>query len=382
MKRAAFLLAAIAFIALSCNSGGDKLVVKGTIENANNNKIFLSKTEGQQQMKADSATLGEDGSFTLEAPLEHKRFLYLGQVSKNNYIQLIGKPGDEITVNASMPDLGSDYSVAGSEESENVRYLTNLITSTQQSIDSLRSAFEKEKQGVSNEDEISSMHQSNQSQIRSLAEDFYAKKTEFIDEHLGDLSTMVGLSGLNINEYFSYYEKVDSALMEEYPNNPEVKNFHQFVERRKKEVQAKNKSDEKLAKGKTAPDFTLKNPDDEPRTLSDLRGNYVLLDFWASWCQPCRKENPNLVENYKKYSDQGFEIFQVSLDRTRDAWLKGIKEDNLGRWYHAYDSDNKVAQMYNIRAIPASFLLNKKGEIVAKNLRGEQLESHLSRLFE
>jgi thiol-disulfide isomerase/thioredoxin len=108
-----------------------------------------------------------------------------------------------------------------------------------------------------------------------------------------------------------------------------------------------------------------------------------LLDFWASWCKPCRVENPNLVDAYKKFNDQGFEIYQVSLDRKRDAWEKAIKNDNLD-WVHVSDLEfwnSSAAQTYNVRSIPANYLLNKKGEIIAKDLRGEALDKKLHEIF-
>lgn len=382
MKRTAFILALVAIVALSCGKGGnDKAVVSGTISGADNAQIFLSKVEGQEQQKVDSVKIADDGSFTLETPLQHKRFLYVGQVGQKNYIQLIAEPGDDITIDASMNDLGKDYSLEGSEESENVRRLSEMLMETRNNIDSLRKDFQQKSKNTEDKTQLMQMQQDNQSEIQAVADAYYEKKIEFVENHMGDMSSMVGLSGLKINQYFEYYEKVDSALMENYPENPEVEGFHKFVERRKKEVTAGRKKDAKLAEGSKAPDFTLSNPNGKERSLSEMEGNYVLLDFWASWCQPCRRENPNLVDNYEKYNQQGFEIFQVSLDRKRDAWLKGIEEDNLGNWYHVYDANNKVAEMYNIRAIPASFLLDKQGRIIGKNLRGKQLGQRLQQIF-
>jgi len=108
-----------------------------------------------------------------------------------------------------------------------------------------------------------------------------------------------------------------------------------------------------------------------------------LLDFWASWCAPCRGENPNLVANYKKYHDKGFEIFQVSLDQSKDSWIKAIKADQLN-WHHVSDLkywSSAPAKLYGVRGIPANFLLDKDGKIIAKNLRGPALGMKLKELF-
>jgi peroxiredoxin len=139
----------------------------------------------------------------------------------------------------------------------------------------------------------------------------------------------------------------------------------------------------KTAVGSMAPDFSQNDPNGTPISLSSLRGKYVLVDFWASWCQPCRMENPNIVNAYKNFKDKGFEILGVSLDQDGAAWAKAITDDKL-TWKHVSDLkywDNEVAKMYGIRSIPASFLLDQEGKIIAKDLRGEALEAKLKELM-
>lgn len=134
--------------------------------------------------------------------------------------------------------------------------------------------------------------------------------------------------------------------------------------------------------GDYAPEIIQESTEGEPIKLSDLRGKYVLIDFWASWCGPCRKENPVLVDAYGKYSNakfkkaKGFEIFSVSLDRSKKSWLDAIEKDQLTWDYHVSDLkfwQNEAAQTYQVRSIPMNFLINPQGVIVAKNLRGERL---------
>ena len=135
--------------------------------------------------------------------------------------------------------------------------------------------------------------------------------------------------------------------------------------------------------GKVAPDFTQNTPEGEELKLSDLRGKYILIDFWASWCGPCRRENPNVVRMYDKYKAKGFDILGVSLDRDQGRWLKAIEQDQLG-WLHVSDLkgwQNAVAKQYNITSIPKTILLDPEGKIIGKNLRGPSLEQKLEEIF-
>ncbi|MFL5746759.1 MAG: redoxin domain-containing protein [Niastella sp.] len=150
-----------------------------------------------------------------------------------------------------------------------------------------------------------------------------------------------------------------------------------------KEIAARIDLLSKVEEGKPAQEFTQSTPDGKQVKLADYKGKYVLIEFWASWCGPCRAENPNLLKQYKMYNSKGFDILSVSLDKEKEPWLKAVEHDALP-WTQVSDLkgwSNEVAVLYGIRAVPASFLLDPTGKIVATGLRGETLNQKLESLF-
>ena len=135
--------------------------------------------------------------------------------------------------------------------------------------------------------------------------------------------------------------------------------------------------------GVEAPDFAMQTPEGETLKMSDLRGKVLLVDFWASWCGPCRKENPKVVRLYEKYKDKGFEILGVSLDSKKDRWINAIAQDGL-TWPQISDLKgwkNEAAKMYGVRSIPTTLLLDAEGKIIGRNYRGAALEAKLKEIL-
>ena len=138
--------------------------------------------------------------------------------------------------------------------------------------------------------------------------------------------------------------------------------------------------------GSVAPNFEAETPEGTMLSLKDAMGTYTIIDFWASWCRPCRMENPNVVRVYNKYHDKGLNIISVSLDKKgqKDRWIKAIEDDNMD-WYHVSNLEfwqDPIARQYNVRSIPATFLLDSEGKIIDKNLRGQALEDKIASLLE
>ena len=186
------------------------------------------------------------------------------------------------------------------------------------------------------------------------------------------VTAIYGVNYLNKEEDFPFLDSLAVRLKQDMPNSRYVNDFAQGLDKMRG-----------TTIGQLAPEIALPNPQGEVKKLSDLRGNIVMIDFWAAWCGPCRRENPNVVRLYDKYKDKGFEIYGVSLDRSKEDWVKAIEKDGL-TWTQVSDLNyfnSEAARTYGIDAIPATILLDKEGKIIARNLRGQALEDKLAELF-
>jgi len=215
--------------------------------------------------------------------------------------------------------------------------------------------------------------------IRTQMEKLNADRTNyminFVQKYPGKIVTAFIVST-------SLMQILDGTQLEQAANGFDAKTGEsQWVKLLKDQVASQKRS----AIGQMFADITLKTPDDNPISISDYagKGKYVLLDFWAAWCQPCRMANPRVVELYKRYKDKGFEIVGISLDQSKDAWVKAIKDDNL-TWPHMSDLQywqSAAAKLYSVSSIPHTVLLDKDGKIIAKGLHVEALAVKLAELF-
>jgi peroxiredoxin len=369
LYRTLLFIAATASL-IACNSEPKKdgnIAVHGTAPvDFAGQQIYLFTVDAQSQQKADSALINEDGSFELISTIEKLDFYQIG-IDSRNRINLGLQPNEEITLTIRNAQFEQDYNISGSTESEKIQEVIGLQIEGFQKQDSLGKAIQAAQQ----QQDVMSF-----TQLRQMAQEsalnYQAKLAKFATSNSSSIASLIALQQLNVDQNFEVYEKVITDLKPSMEGHFFYDNFASVVASKKK-----------LAVGAIAPDLKFPNPTGELIAVSDYRGKYVLLDFWASWCKPCRMENPNVVRMYEKYSSKGFEIVGISLDQKEQAWVSAINQDKL-TWPQMSDLKGwsaEPAQVYGVRAIPATFLLDPEGKIIAKDLRGHALEEKLQELF-
>ncbi len=380
-------VALAAVILAACDSNPNEFTVSGEMKNASGEKLYLVELQLNELKVKDSTIVKEDGQFSFTGETANPQF-YVLRTEPRNFLTLIAAPKDDIVVHADIDNLNQTYSVTGSEDSRLIQEMQFQLNQTIEELDSLG----RQLQSNMGEPDFAQLREQMGQKMQQVFENQRNFTLNYIEENKESLASMMALFQqvgprnyvMDPNSDFEYFEMVDSALMANIPESETVKAFHSQVIEMRRQLGLDKEGTQRLSIGSVAPDIALPSPEGDTIKLSSLRGNYVLLDFWASWCRPCRVENPNLVKNYKEFNDKGFEIYQVSLDKTRSAWVNGIEKDNLD-WYHVSDLqfwNSSAARKYNVQGIPASFLLDKEGRIIAKNLRGDALEAKLSEIFD
>lgn len=353
------------FLLTSCNTvSNDKFTVNGYVENAGNiNKILLYEGE----TLVDSIALNK-GKFQFEKTAKEAT-LYTLVIGYMPYM-LVLKDGDKVEFGTDLNNDASQYSVKGSETSSKLQELSVIRERFQKEQTALQNEFE---QRVNGGEEVSAIQDELMNKSFNSTEELSEQTLKFSNENKDNLAGFYGMLFLFSIDPTNYEEqliKYASEVKSKFPNNPFVQSFAIHMEELKP-----------LSIGQEAPDFTSLTPEGKAVKLSDLKGQYVLLDFWASWCAPCREENPNIVSQYHRFKSKGFTVLGVSLDENQASWLKAIKDDKLD-WTQLSDLkqwDSEAGQLYNITAIPTSFLIDPDGKIIGKNLRGVALKQFLEK---
>jgi peroxiredoxin len=362
--------------------------ISGTLKNPQKgNYIYLGELLSKEIKPTDSVKLTNDGTFSFKRELKAPAF-YILRVNDRSFLTMLLKPGEKISLDSYYDSLNYPNSVSGSEGTGLMNEYNRNLKNTINKLSGLSTVYRQNATNPRLPAIIDSLDRTAQLYLDEI--NTYTKG--YIDKNLSSLVSLIALYQqvapnvyvLNPSKDYNYYLKVDSALSKLYPDYEPVTSLHEQVKQLREGLEGNLPKNAPVSEGAAAPEIALPTPAGDTIRLSSTRGSVVLLDFWASWCSPCRHENPNLVKAYNNYHRKGFQIYQVSLDKTKEAWVKGIEEDQLDKWIHVSDIqywNSAAAKLYNIQSIPSSFLLDREGHIVATNLRGDALEAKLAELL-
>lgn len=355
----------LALAVFSCQTAKDEYSIKGSIAGVETGKIYLQKLVDGQPQSVDTADV-VDGKFSFKGKMEMPDIRFL-RLNEQDYFAQFFLDNASITVKANKDSL-RNTKITGSPSQDVFQAYVAEMEKLNKDVMALQEKYQNAMTtGNTNEADKAKID------YQAMIDNNKVYTKNFVKEH----SNSVVAAYITLVQLAS---QVEGAELDSITSKfaPEIGTSEYVV--KLKEMIAEQK---KTAVGVEAPDFTMNDPEGKPVQLSSLRGKVVMIDFWASWCAPCRQENPNVVKLYQQYHDKGFEIIGVSLDRAKEEWVQAIKDDQLS-WIHVSDLQywqNAAARLYGVNSIPQTYLLDKEGKIIAKGLRSEQLAAKLSELF-
>jgi peroxiredoxin len=364
--------------------------VSGTFKNADKlastegpvSKVFLLEVpsgKDQPPVVLDSAKIsGSNGSFNLSGAAKTQEVYEL--VFGNNVIAVpLVNDAPEIKVNVDLGKKDDFYEVSGSEATSQLKDLITLFG---------KKNFEVEKSMA----DLDSLKQSNAPDSVQLAatakknstiQDLNTYLKQFINTNGNATVCALALSWSSRSFTKDDFEASLNDLVKKYPDNVVITGLKQNYEQQLAQMASKQQSQESSWVGKQAPDLALPDMNGHPIPLSSYKGKYLLVDFWASWCGPCRAENPNVVKAYSEFKNKNFAILGVSLDKDKSAWQQAVKEDKL-EWSHVSDLkywSSHAVEVFKFEGIPFNVLIDPQGKIIAQSLRGDELESKLKEVL-
>ena len=359
----------MAFAVLSYVAG-QGYVITGELEGVDGKIVSLKQYRNQQLIEAGTATV-QAGKFTMRGTAPYPEFCML-YVDNQGPVQFFIE-NSNIRIAVDMKNMEKSK-VTGSKENDIFMEFMNEMGKYAQQQKRLNDSYAAlSSSGIAAPDALMNIR----AQMEKLNTDRTGYLISFVQKYPNKITT-----AFIVNSVQGLIQLLTFPQLEQMVNSFDSKTGQsQWVKPLKDQV-ASMKS---TAIGQPFPDITLKTPDDKPISISDYagKGKYVLLDFWASWCGPCRNANPRVAELYKRYRDKGFEIVGISLDQSKEAWVKAIKDDNLS-WPHMSDLgfwNSAAAKLYSVSAIPHTVLLGKDGKIIAKGLHVEELAAKLAELL-
>ncbi len=361
----------------ACGAGNGVRTISLQIDGAGGTMAYFDRFENKLPYHVDSVKLDASGKGKLTVPgmpLDFYRIL-LG----SEQLIVVLDSAEELAVEASAGSFATPKKVEGSMHTELLVKFQEEAKGYELKMTGLRTALAADPANTANLDEMN---------VTDKA--FYERCKQIASENSGSPVAMTALSRMNMQQEFELFKQVREGLRKSMPRSGFFAMFRDQVDRFEQE-QLMIKLQEEEAKrlsnllpiGSPAPEINQQTPQGGNFALSQLRGKVVLVDFWASWCRPCRIENPNVKRVYERFKNKGFEILGVSLDRDHAAWVKAIQDDGLP-WKHVSDLgfwNNAAAQEYGVSSIPYTVLLDRDGNILEKGLRGEDLESKLASLL-
>lgn len=364
-------LIVLLFVLISCQNKNEKISeIKLTVNyigEIEGGEIRLQKVSSAYSIELYKSENFNNNKIVFDISLLESTLFRLDILGKESIDLILNNTDVNVNIDNSSSEF--KYTIEGSYDTDVLKNVGKIISNYKYDIRQINEKFIKASQ------------EKNYKVVNELRYDANILKIDFekyLKKYLrtvnNSLAVIITSDYLDIDNNISFW---DSTLIK-YRDNFSYNSYFKSFEKKVNKIKS-------VSFGSVAPEIILSDTAAKDIALSSLRGKYVLLDFWAGWCGPCRMENPNILKNYLKYKDKGFEVYQVSLDRSRSDWVNAIKKDNL-IWYNVSDLkyfQSEAASIYNIDRIPKGFLLDPNGVIIAKDteLRGNRLGEKLNEIF-